>query len=88
MIVLITKKKKPIKIGHDTYLAFVAMVASLDLVVAVVAVVDERFLALVVQLVEQGKAGEHCAAQRRELVVLVARHCQKCIASVHEIVAD
>ena len=59
---LMAEQKQRTNIGHETYLAFVAMVASLDLVVAVIAVVDERLLALVVQLVEQGEAGEHCAA--------------------------
>ena len=50
------------------------MVARLDLVPAFVAGVDEAVLALVVQLVQQRHAGEHGAAQRRELVMLFSGH--------------
>lgn len=64
------------------------MVARLDVILAVVARVDELVLALVVQFVQHAQCTELGAAQRGELEVLVAGHREECIATVHQVTVD
>ena len=53
-----------------------------------VASVDKIVLALVVQFKQHGHRRVLCAAQRRELVVFLARHHEECVTTVHQIVGD
>lgn len=61
------------------------MVARLNVVLAVVARVDELVLTLIVQLVQHTQCAELGSTHRREFKVLLARHCQEGVSSVHEI---
>lgn len=68
--------------------AYCTMIADFALLPTRVAVVGELVRGGRVQFVEQSHGREPRATQRRELVVLVAREVQECIASVHEITLD
>jgi hypothetical protein len=59
-----------------------------DVILAVIAGVDESVLALVVQLVQHGHCGVLGSPQGRKFVVLVSSQRQKCISSIHQIALD
>lgn len=71
-----------------TYVTHGAMVSRLDVILAVVAGVDELVLALVVQFVEHAQCTELGPAKGREFKVLVAGHREERIATVHQVTVD
>ena len=53
------------------------MESSFDVILAVIARVNEFILTLVMQLVQHAQCAVLSSAQRRELIVLITGHCQE-----------
>lgn len=75
--------------GHFwAYLAHCAVPASLNMVFALVAGVDEAVLALGVQFYQHTQRGPLGAPQGRELPVLVSGQGEEGISAIHEVAAE